>query len=64
MYPKEYKGWLIWPKNYCGMWMATNYSDGYGQLAADTLEGIRDLITSTIQKSGIDKSLKSASMEE
>lgn len=44
-----YKGFTIWEKNVHGMWTATNYSAGYSQLAADTLQGLKQLITKTIE---------------
>lgn len=42
---RAYRGWLIWPKNRHGMWTATNYTAGKGQLAADTLAGLKQSIT-------------------
>lgn len=47
---RTYKGWTIEDKNIRGMYVATNYSGGYGRLMADTLAGIKQLITETINK--------------
>lgn len=47
---REYKGWSIEPKNYAGMWSASNYSEGYGRVSADTLLGLKQIITHTINK--------------
>lgn len=47
---RMYKGWVIEPKNRFGMWCAHNYSSGWGLLRADTLEGMKQLITRTIAK--------------
>ena len=38
-----YKGWTIWRKNVHGMWSATKL--GHLPLAADTLAGMRRIIT-------------------
>lgn len=46
----EYMGWTIWPRNRNGMWTATNYSGGKGQLSADTLAGLKQLIRDTENK--------------
>lgn len=48
----EYKGWIVWTRNVHGMWTATNFTDGYGQVSADTLAGLRQAITATIRKAG------------
>jgi len=47
---RTYKGWLIEEKNRQGMWVATNYSKGWGMVRADTLAGLKGLITHTIKK--------------
>lgn len=47
---REYKGWVIEPKNRRGMWVATNYSKGWGMVQADTLLGLKQLITHTISR--------------
>jgi hypothetical protein len=47
---RTYKGWSIEPKNHRGMWTATNYSKGWGMLQADTLLGLKQFITHTIEK--------------
>lgn len=45
-----YKGWLISEtRNAHGMWSASNYSGGYGSVAADTLAGLKQLISHTIK---------------
>lgn len=44
-----HRGVLIHPKNYCGMYSARVDVPGGGQrLAADTLEGMRQLISETL----------------
>ena len=40
--PRHYRGCIIWPKNVYGMYSA--FVDGHGQVAADTLAGIKQLI--------------------
>jgi len=45
---RQYKGWVIEPKNRRGMWVATNYSKGWGMVSADTLLGLKQIITHTI----------------
>lgn len=47
-FPRDYKGWTINPRNMHGLYTATNYGAGYGQVAADTLQGIKHMITQTI----------------
>lgn len=51
VFHSEYRGWCIWTKNLQGLWTATNYSEGKGQLAADTLAGLKQLITAREQQS-------------
>lgn len=42
---REYRGVIIWPRNYAGMYSARVDVPGGGlQLAADTLAGMRELI--------------------
>lgn len=46
-----YRGELISPKNYCGMYSAIVQVPGGGQkLAADTLAGIKELIREELDK--------------
>jgi hypothetical protein len=45
---REYKGWIISEPNHAGMWSASNYSEGYGTVSADTLLGLKQLITYTM----------------
>lgn len=47
-FPRDYKGWTINPRNVHGLYTATNYGGGYGQVAADTLQGVKHMITQTI----------------
>jgi hypothetical protein len=47
-FPRDYKGWTIDAPNVHGLYTATNYSGGYGQVAADTLQGIKHIITQTM----------------
>ena len=42
---REYKGWIISPKNVHGMYSA--WKSGHTRLAADTLAGMRQIITHT-----------------
>lgn len=48
---REYRGVIIWPRNYAGMYSArvdTDYARGGINLAADTLAGMRELIRETL----------------
>jgi hypothetical protein len=47
-FPREYRGWTIWPRNAYGMYTATNYGGGYLQVAADTLAGVKRCISHEI----------------
>lgn len=47
-FPRDYKGWIIDAPNVHGLYTATNYSAGYGQVAADTLQGIKHIISQTM----------------
>jgi hypothetical protein len=47
-FPREYKGWNIDARNTRGLYVATNYSAGYGRVMADTLQGIKHMITETM----------------
>jgi hypothetical protein len=47
---RKYKGWHIEERNRQGWWVATNYSEGWGMLKGDTLLGLKQLITHTIEK--------------
>lgn len=49
---RTYKGWSIEERNRRGMWVATNYSKGWGMVQADTLAGLKGLITRTIERNG------------
>jgi len=45
---REYRGVIIEPKNYCGMYSARVDVPGGGQrVAADTLAGIKEMIRMT-----------------
>jgi hypothetical protein len=49
-----YRGVIIDPPNYCGMWSARVTVPGGGvRLAADTLAGVKYLITLELHKQGL-----------
>ena len=49
---RTYKGWIIEKVFPSGYWNATNYSEGYRPLMADTLAGLKQSITETMEEAG------------
>lgn len=47
-----YRGWLVEKQFPSGIWGASNYSDGYGFVRADTLDGIKRMIRQAIAERG------------
>lgn len=45
-----YRGFLIERQHPSGMWGASNYSEGYSFLRADTLDGIKRAIRMAIEE--------------
>lgn len=53
MTTRWHRGVPIWPRNYCGMYSArVDVPNGGVPLAADTLAGMRELITHTLRENG------------
>ena len=49
---RTYKGWTITGKNVYGLWTASTILNGYyKELKADTLQGLKEFITHTINSS-------------